>query len=328
VHALAITSGGIVWAWGLNGNGQLGDGTTTDRTSPVQVPGLSGVRQVAAGSDHSLALKSDGTVWAWGTDDHGQVGNGVASSTPQLTPVQVAGLTGVTQIAAGSKFSLALRSDGTVWAWGLGNLGQLGNGATFDSAIPVQVLLTDVTSIAAGSDAAYAIRSDSAGIAVWSWGSNICGDLGDGSTTRLPFPQPTTGITSPNIVQVAAGQQYALALDSDGQVWGWGDDEGDQLAGKTPAFKCALTATPIFGAGSGITQLSASADHVLALTGGTILAWGDNLDGALGDGITPPPSSIPPVSGPVHVVGLSGVTQVAAGTFFSLAVYKQPQGTA
>lgn len=320
-HALAITSGGTVWAWGSNADGQLGDGTLTGHATPEQVAGLSGVRQVAAGGDQSLAVRSDGTVWAWGGNDHGQAGTG-AAGTNQLTPVKVAGLTGITKIAAGWKFSLALRSDGTVWAWGLGSLGQLGNGATFDSAIPVEVRLTQVTSIAAGWDAAYAVRGNTSGATVWSWGNNACGGLGNGTTTMLSFPQPVTGITTPNIAAVAVGQQFAVAVGTDGQVWGWGTDADGQLAGKQPASTCALRAIPVVGGGSGITQLSAGQDHVLALTGGTILAWGLNIHGALGTGTTAP------VTGPVHVAGLSGVTQVAGGDAYSLAVYSQPQGTA
>ena len=320
--ALAITSGGIVWAWGSNGYGQLGDGTLTDHDTPEQVAGLFGVRQVAASDDHSMALRSDGTVWAWGANDHGQVGNGVAGAN-QLTPVQVTGLTGVTKIAAGQRFSLALRSDGTVWAWGLGNQGQLGNAGTFDSAVPVQTWATQVTSIAAGSDAAYAIRSNSAGATVWSWGGDFCGDLGlgttaTGTTPMVTIPQPVIGITTPNIVQVSAGQGYALALGSDGRVWGWGADK----PGSQVSYTCPVTAVPVVAAGSGITQLSASATHVLALADGTVIAWGDNFNGELGIGTTAP------VTGMVHVAHLSGVTQVASGTFFSLAVYSQPQGTA
>ena len=321
---LAITSGGIVWAWGSNESGQLGNGTLTGHDTPEQVAGLSGVRQVAAGWDHSLALRSDGTVWAWGGNDHGQAGTGTAGAN-QLTPVQVAGLTGVTQIAAGFQYSLALRSDGTVWAWGLGDLGQLGNGTT-DSATPVAALLVDVTSIAAGWDAAYAVRSTTAGATVWSWGSNVCGSLGlgPGIPAVVPIPQPVAGITTPNIVQVAAGQNFAVALGADGRVWAWGLDDFGQLGFKPPPNSaCALRAIPVVAGGSGITQLSAGQSHVLALTGGVILAWGFNGFGGLGTGTTAP------VVGPVHVAGLSGVTRVAAGGGnFSFAVYSQPQGTA
>jgi alpha-tubulin suppressor-like RCC1 family protein len=98
-HTLVAKPDGTVWAWGTNSSGQLGDGTTTRRDLPKQVPGLTDVTSVAAGGDHSLALKSDGTVWAWGSNGSGRLGNG--NTTQQLSPVQVSGLTGVVAIAAG-----------------------------------------------------------------------------------------------------------------------------------------------------------------------------------------------------------------------------------
>lgn len=320
-HNLAITSGGVVWAWGWNGFGQLGDGTLAERTTPVQVAGLSGVRQVAGGFEHSLALRSDGTVWAWGANHNGELGNGVFSDTPQPTPVQVFGLTGVTKIAAGFDYSVALRSDGTVWAWGDGDSGELGDGQANQSSIPVQVTgLSQVTSISVGWDAAYAIRTTSAGPTLWAWGANFSGDLGDGTQAEHDTPEQVTGV--PGIVQVSAGGQFAIALASDGSVWGWGGDDWGQF-GNTPTH--ALVTHPIktLAAGSGITQLSAGQSHVLALTsGGGVLAWGLNSDGELGNG------NNAAIVGPVHVTGLSGASQVAAGTNCSFAVYKQPQGTA
>ena len=106
-----------MWAWGDNRFGQLGDGTTTSRLAPVQVTGLTGVTQVAGGCAHSLALRSDGTVWAWGDNSAGELGRGTVTDH-EVTPAPVSGLAGVTKISAGCGFSLALRSDGTVWAWG------------------------------------------------------------------------------------------------------------------------------------------------------------------------------------------------------------------
>jgi hypothetical protein len=153
-------------------------------------------------------------------------------------------------------------------------------------------------------------------------GGDACGDLGLGATATgatpvATIPLPVIGITTPNIVQVSAGLDYAVALGSDGKVWGWGAHPGSRVSGR-----CSVTAVPVVAAGSGITQLSAGQDHVLALAGGTALAWGSNGAGALGIGSTAP------VAGIVHVVGLSGVTQVASGNYSNLAVYSQPQGTA
>ncbi len=155
-HSLALKSDGTLRAWGRNASGELGDGTTTDRSTPVQVSGLSSVTALAAGGNagdteaHSLAVKSDGTVWAWGSNSNGQLGDG--TTTGRSTPVQVSGLSGVSGVAASYRHSLALKSDGTVRGWGFNQNYQLGDSTTTDRSTPVQVSgLTGVTAVAAGS---------------------------------------------------------------------------------------------------------------------------------------------------------------------------------
>jgi len=143
-HNLALKSDGTVWAWGYNYYGELGDGTSTNRLLPVQVTGISNAIAVAAGGFHSIVLKSDGTVWVWGANDFGELGDGTAIS--RLTAVQVPGLTGVTNISAGKEgvalswFSMAVKQDGTVYAWGLNEVGQLGDGTYAQRLTPVVVL--------------------------------------------------------------------------------------------------------------------------------------------------------------------------------------------
>jgi len=139
-HGLAIKPDGTVWAWGNNIYGQLGDGTTTHRSTPVQVSGLTDVVSVAGGWAHSLAIKFDGTVWTWGNNSNGQLGDGTA--TNRLTPVQI--MTDVVSVAGGWGQGLAIKSDGTVWAWGRNDYGQLGDGTRTRRLTPVQVIgLTD-----------------------------------------------------------------------------------------------------------------------------------------------------------------------------------------
>jgi hypothetical protein len=151
-----LKNDGTVWAWGYNGDGELGNGTNTDSNVPVPVSGLSGITAIAGGGYHSLALKNDWTVWAWGYNEYGQLGNG--TNTDSNVPVPVSGLSGITAIAGGEYHSLALKNDWTVWTWGWNGYGQLGNGTNTDSNVPVQVSgLTGIMAIAGGGSHSLAI---------------------------------------------------------------------------------------------------------------------------------------------------------------------------
>ena len=163
-HNLAVKADGTVWTWGFNQYGQLGNGTNADSYAPVQVPGLVNAIAAAGGEHYSLALKSDGTVWAWGHNHEGELGNG--TNTDSNLPVWVTGLNGVVAIAptSGAKHSLALKSDGTVWAWGYNASGQLGNGGNTDSNVAIQVPgVRGAIAIAAGGAHSVAILAAPAG---------------------------------------------------------------------------------------------------------------------------------------------------------------------
>jgi alpha-tubulin suppressor-like RCC1 family protein len=317
-HGLEVRSDGTVWTWGDNRFGQLGDGTTTSRLAPVQVTGLTGVTQVAGGCVHSLALRSDGTVWAWGDNSVGELGRGTVTGV-EATAAPVNGLAGVTKISAGCGFSLALRSDGTVWAWGYDNVGQLGDGSTVNSQVPVKITgLSQVTAIAAGWDSSVAILAN--GASVWAWGGNDDGQLGDGTLAGHSTPVRVTQIGTVHIAGVAAGGaveggEFGAVLGTDGSVWAWGNDTLGQL-GNAPASTPVTRPVNTIGAGSGITQISAGLVNMVALkSDGTVLAWGSNQFGQLGNGTTAS------VTGPVRVTGLTGATQVAAGAEAGFAVH-------
>jgi alpha-tubulin suppressor-like RCC1 family protein len=314
-HSLALRSDGTVWAWGQNYGGQLGDGSTTNRSAPVQVRanGPTGVTAIAGGSAHSLALKSDGTAWAWGFNGNGQLGDG--TTTRRSRPVQVSGLTGVITVAAGYQHSLALRSDGTVWAWGFNGNGQLGDNSTTDSSVPVQVIgLTGVTAIAAGGYHSLALKSDGT---VWAWGRNDYGQLGDGTTSNHPTPVQVSGLTG--AVAIAGGGFHSLALKSDGSVWAWGYGYWGQLGnGNTANLSVPVQVSGL----AGVAAVAGGGGHSLALkSDGSVWAWGYNGQGELGDGTTTSRS----VPGQVGA-GFTGLAAIAAGEFHTLAL--KSDGTA
>ena len=319
VHTLALRSDGTITAWGLNDHGALGDGTTTDRSTPVQVKGLTGVvTQVAVGEEFSLALRSNGTVWAWGRNDRGQLGRGTISGE-ELVPARVAVLNRITKISAGRDFALALRSDGIVFAWGANRFGQLGTGAPSYGpvSVPIKIAgLSQVTGISAGADSSLATETNgiSAVTSVWAWGDNEDGQLGDGTTVDHASPERVTGLPV-SIAGITVGAQFAAVLGTDGAVWSWGSNYLGQLDFAPPGSVVTRPVHVIL-AGSRITQISAGAVHMLALrSDGTVLGWGNNQFGQLGDG------SQVLVSGPVQVTNLVGATQVTAGTFWSFAVH-------
>jgi alpha-tubulin suppressor-like RCC1 family protein len=301
-------------SWGDNEHGQLGNGSTTARTTYAGVTGLSnGVAQVSAGFSNSMALTTGGTVWTWG--DGLALGNG--SSADSAVPVQVPGLTDITQISAGRgfDFGLALRSDGTVWAWGWNRNGVLGGDTPTPggSDVPVQVPgLSNVTQIAAGGISAMAVRVQarrgSVVRTVWTWGGNSNGQLGDGTTTDSATPVEVSGISVPSVTAISAGIGFSMVLGSDGSVWGWGQNGGGELGNGTTARELR-PAEILDGA---VTGISAGAGHALALLrGGSVLAWGSGLSGT-GTG-----SLVPEV-----VPSLAGVTQISAGDDYSLAVHQ------
>ncbi|ADL70068.1 S-layer domain protein [Thermoanaerobacterium thermosaccharolyticum DSM 571] len=228
-HTVALKNDGTVWAWGWNDCGQLGDGTTTNRTIPVQVKGISDVVAIAAGMYHTVALKNDGTVWAWGDNEHDQLGNETTKEEYHSTPVQVKGISDVKAIAAGASYTVVLKNDGTVWAWGVNEYGKLGDGTTNNSFTPVQVNgISNVKAIAAGAYHTVVLKNDGT---VWTWGYNHYGELGNGTTVDSSTPVQVKGIS--DVKAIAAGACHTVALKNDGTVWAWGCNYYGELGNGT-----------------------------------------------------------------------------------------------
>jgi alpha-tubulin suppressor-like RCC1 family protein len=309
-HSLGVKPDGSVWAWGDNTYGELGDGTTTNRLSPVQAAITGAVTQISTGWYHTLALKSDRSVWAWGYNAEGQIGDGTTNQ--RATPIQVSSLTGlsaVTGVAAGQYHSVAVKSDGTVWGWGYNAYGQLGDGSTTSRLVPVQAVLLPgvMTQVAAGQTHTLALKNDGT---VWAWGYNGYGQLGDGTQTNRTTAVQVVGLT--NVIAIAAGPNHSLALKSDGTVWAWGYGYNGQLGDGGSSYATSIVRASGL---SNIIAIAAGDYHSLAVrSDGTVWAWGDDVYGELGN------ASSTASNVPVQALGISGAVTVSAGSYYSMAL--------
>ena len=267
---------------------------------------------IAAGGWHSLVVCNDSTVKAFGENATGELGDG--TTTDSNIPVTVTGLSSIISVSGGGDqleaHSLALKSNGTVWAWGSNIYGGLGNATTTSTTTPVQVLLlTDVTKISAGGWHSVALKNDGT---VWAWGWNTDGQLGDGTYNDKTIASQVPGLSS--VTAIAAGTYHVLALKSDGTVWAWGDNISGQIGNGTTNDQ--TTPTQVSGL-TDVIKIAAGRFFSLAVkSDGTVWTWGENLYGQLGNGTTTD-SHVP-----IQVPGLTGITSgiVATGAFHCMAV--------
>ncbi|WP_205624771.1 di-heme oxidoredictase family protein [Vulgatibacter incomptus] len=230
-HALVLLADGSVVGFGLNAMGQLGDGTTASRNHPVAVQGLSDIIKLAAGSETSFALDRSGTVWAWGRNQFGNLGQGVVDTQPHPLPAPVPGLADIVDIAAGRDHLLAVRADGLVFGWGLCASAQCGNGIDGSAPVPtpIQVAgLVDATAVWASGNFSLARTADGA---LWGWGQNFNGQLGqgvDGPNAGNGGGHPNTVIPTraveelEGVISLAPGATHVIAVRRDGRVFAWG----------------------------------------------------------------------------------------------------------
>ena len=311
-HTCALTTAGGLKCWGRNTSGQLGDGTTTDRTAPVDVVGLtSGVAAVSAGFDHTCAVTTAGGVKCWGSNFFGQLGDG--TGTDSTTPVDVTGLTsGVAAVSAGDLHTCGLTTAGGLKCWGHNRSGQLGDGTTTTRTAPVDVvgLTGGMAAVSAGREHTCAPTT---GGGLKCWGRNNVGQLGDGTTATRTTPVDVVWITS-GVAAVSAGREYTCAVTTVGGLKCWGSNLRGQLGDGTTLLRTAPE--DVLGLASGVAAVSAGGSHTCALTtAGGLKCWGFNSDGGLGDGTTTDRAT------PVDVAGLtSGVAAVSAGSGHTCAL--------
>ena len=313
LHTCALTTGGRVLCWGGNEDGELGDGTTTNRLTPGQVSGLeSGVTALTIGTRHTCALTTAGAVWCWGDNEVGQLGDG--TTTNRLTPVPVSGLgSGVAAIAAGGWHTCALTDVGGMVCWGLNINGELGDGTRTDrwTPTPVSGLDSGVAAMTGGTLHTCALTT---GGGVLCWGDNSDGQLGDGTTTTRPTPGPVSGLAG-GIAVIAAGGYHTCAVTTGGGALCWGYNEFGQIGDGT--FVDRSTPTGVSGLGNGVATITGGWAHTCALTtDARMLCWGDNFFGEIGDGTTgDSPATPTPVSGLGNVVA-----GISAGWEYTCAV--------
>ena len=311
-HSCAVTTAGAAMCWGYNIQGELGNDSSVNSNVPVGVTGLtSGVAAIAVGDSHTCALSTTGGVSCWGYNLQGQLGNG--SNLNSDVPVPVSGLTtGVAAISAGGAHSCALTTSGGVMCWGRNTFGQLGDGSTTDSPVPVSVsgMSSGVLAIAAGGGHTCAITG---GGVVQCWGFGGWGQLGDTTFADHPTPAPVAdSVNQVTATAIAAGGSHSCAVGPGGEAWCWGNNDYGQLGDKSRSRR----GFPVKVSGAvDLVAISAGQDHTCAVTSsGNAECWGRNINRELGDG------SIEHSTVPVTTIGPVLATALGVGSQHSCAL--------
>lgn len=309
----AIKSDGTLWTWGNNSSGQLGQGNVTDRSSPVQVGALTTWSKVATTGEHCLAIRTDGTLWAWGLNNQGQLGLGNSGAgTNRSSPVQVGALTTWSRCWVGYRYSLAIKTDGTLWAWGQNSWGQLGLGNQTHYSSPKQVGALTTWSEANGGNS-HTLARTTAGT-LWAWGRNNAGQLGINITyTSYSSPKQVGALTTWASVNINLGDSSA-AVGTNGTLWTWGLNSIGNLGLNSAAY--AYSSPKQVGALTNwSTKTIMTYYNCFAIkTDGTLWGWGWNDQGALGLG------NATNYSSPKQIGSLTSWLAVASGQINALAI--------
>lgn len=289
-YTLAIKSDGTLWAWGNNDAGQLGDGTTADKYTITQVETDNNWQSVSAGSNTSYGIKTDGTLWAWGNGGLGELGNGgfvfgeigFDENNYSYTPIQVGSENNWLSVNAGTGHVIALKANGTLWAWGYNAYGQIGDGTGSGGALnikkyPTQIgTLTNWQYINCGFRSSFAIKSDGT---LWAWGRNNFGQLGVGD--NIDKNVPTQVGTSTDWQSISSNGVATIAIKSNGTLWSWGGNQYWSLG--TGEFSPNTNVPGQVGTASNWQSVSAGGQIKALKTNGTLWAWGEGFYG-FGDG--------------------------------------------
>jgi alpha-tubulin suppressor-like RCC1 family protein len=307
LHLVALKSDRTVWVWGQASNGKLGLGDTISKSSPTQLGALTTWAHVSCGENTTQLIKTDGTLWVMGRGYiYGALGLGTAIN--YSSPVQVGSLTNWSKTAGGARTVLAIKTDGTLWAWGDAAYGKTGQGApTSDNSSPVQIgSLTTWADIDFGNNFALARKTDGT---LWTWGKGNVGQLGTGAAIDVSSPVQIGALTT--WAFIAAGNSTAHAIQSNGTLWAWGGSEQGALGDGTVVYR----SSPVqIGSLTNWSKISSGYGATLAIkTDGTLWAWGKNASGAMGVGTAAHPDNTK-YSSPIQVGTETNWTSISAGT--------------
>ncbi len=281
-HAALIKTDGTLWTWGRNQRGQLGINDATDRNTPITtMVGGTNWKQVSAGYRATAAIKTDGSLWTWGYAAYGAIGRG--STAGNQTPSTIfAGGSNWKQVSCGNAFSAAIKTDGTLWTWGYGNSGRLGNNNTTNRSTPVTTFAggTNWKQVSAGKNHAAAIKTDGT---LWVWGNNLNARLGINDANDRVTPV-TTFAGGTNWKQVSGGDTFTGAIKTDGTLWVWGWNGSNNLGLGSGNTTIRLTPVTTFAGGTNWKSISCGVVMVMAIkTDGTLWTWGENGSRQLGN---------------------------------------------
>ncbi len=301
-HSAAITTDGSLYTWGWNRYGQLGDGTTENRSIPVKI--MDNVTSVSLGDWHSAAITTDGSLYTWGYNYDGQLGDG--TTTDKSTPVKI--MDNVTSVSLGSEHSAAITTDGSLYTWGSNGSGRLGDGTTTSSLTPVKIM-DNVASVSLGAYHSAAITTDGS---LYTWGDNYYGQLGDGTSTESLTPVKIMD----NVTSVSLGYEHSAAITTDGSLYTWGRNYEGQLGDGT----ATISSTPV-KIMDNVASVSLGEYHSAAITtDGSLYTWGYNYYGQLGNGESGKDENGEYLKSTIPIKIMDNVVSVSLGYWHSAAI--------